>query len=183
MTFEEAKESVVRHEVGHWFVAKVLGYKVDGIRILIVPYERSFDYEGSTKTYFEPTFTALEDVRDYLYNRITILLAGTAFQSSTDVKSPDEILQHGAVSDKNKFDELIRLLRAFEYPNANTRQNEHHQYNELRSRCWERIIEINNEHEYTIDCLVEKIKGIISEPNIEYHLGYDDIMELLHTSV
>lgn len=112
--FEYAK-SVAKHELGHWFAARHLGFNEDFIDIEITFYEQNISKSGHAgSAHFSPVpvLAKQSDTLEYIEKRIICLQAGAISQSynvETDVVDDDivfELYESDASVDFGKFNEL-----------------------------------------------------------------------------
>lgn len=112
--FEYAK-SVAKHELGHWFAARQLGFNEDFIDIEITFNEQNIHkswHAGSAHLSPVPVLAIQSDILKYIENRIICLQAG-AFAQSYDVETDMvdnnivyDLYESDASVDFGKFNEL-----------------------------------------------------------------------------
>jgi len=119
MNFTEYTIDVIKHEVGHWVVAKILGFKTGDITIQITHNGKLFGHEASANIRPEPEISNITDISSYLENRICILFAGVISQAigKTDISetsAADLLLADGA-SDYAKVTELVFICMGIKF--------------------------------------------------------------------
>lgn len=118
-TFEERRMLLLRHELGHWLVARHHGFKVGGIEVMVMfGQDNLYHPYGSSKVFPEPSLTSGNHLKDelitYLVHRMQVLYAGTIAQTIHidplyDSERLDVLKTHGA-SDLRAVHELMPML-------------------------------------------------------------------------
>jgi len=110
---------IVQHEVGHYIVAKILGFEVNDISIVFFDLQGA--HQGGSGLMLIEKITSVEATIQYLENRIIVLYAGALAQtlqnSKANIEEANELLlRGGSQNDYAKIRELTRLLRNLKYP-------------------------------------------------------------------
>ncbi|WP_375787758.1 hypothetical protein ACE10Z_09925 [Bradyrhizobium sp. Pha-3] len=105
---KEETEDYVRHECGHWLLAKILGFPTEEIRL---QEEKAY---SALKVF--PVIKDLGDMREFIERRVIVLYGGAIAQSMRGRKMMNEIthefIRTTASDDKSKLDQLIRMHAA-----------------------------------------------------------------------
>ncbi|HIF9107388.1 TPA: hypothetical protein ACX6SG_000718 [Photobacterium damselae] len=179
MLDENYKEKVIRHELGHWFIAHQLGFKPGDISIQIsIANNGQYYHQASSHIDLNPSLCSLEDTSDYIFKRASVLYAGTAFQCAIDERDSIEVLESDGSDDNSKLTELAFVWRGIKYPNDTCQSKELEQRWELADKCWEKVCELHNANEALIDKVVKEFMNLILTPNKHYVIKRDDIVKL-----
>ncbi len=178
---ERYKEKVIRHELGHWFVAQKLGFSTGDIEIKIIVSGQSNQYSHSASSHINlcPSLTSIEQITDYLIKRGSVLYAGTAFQSKIDKRNIMAILESDGAYDNCQLTELCFLWRGITFPNDTGLKNELKQRRVFTDECCKKACEIHDANEALINNAVKHIHGIVRLPNKKYTIKKVDLLKLL----
>jgi hypothetical protein len=173
LRFHEYRSRVIRHELGHWIVARMLGFDVGGISIEILAGSHgSLGHQGSAKLFPLPAFSTLEDVLRYTEDRIAILFAGVAaqamFETGIDAAGIDALMATDGSVDRSNIQELLHIARAIAHPGSRTRDNEPEQINAIGERCWRRACEMLETHRTRISAMATHLRKETVARNVEY---------------
>ena len=168
MSFATHKEHVIRHEVGHWVVAKLLGFQVGEIKIHIKQNHLGIYHEAHSHIDLHPVLKSLNDVEQFLLSRVSILWAGVMFQTESDKRKIEDILATDGVSDNNKLRELCYIIRGIRFPDDTSQENELEQIQSIYDECWGNAALIHNENEDAINALVGEINNKVINSNHPY---------------
>jgi hypothetical protein len=122
MGFKETLMKVLKHELGHWLVARHLGFAVGDIEILVWKLDEKkgganqYVQDGSSRVIPEPILKSLDELSDYLDKRIQVLYAGVAAQihgQRLTEKEVGKIIELDAPGDQKTIEELAILVRGF----------------------------------------------------------------------
>ncbi len=155
-------DRVIHHELGHWLMAREMGFSVGQVII-----ERMNGKASGYATVFpraQSRLDAAESVDGYLSNRIRVLLAGViveiewykkTFGTTLDGKEFDRIYNNGVIdrsgiSDKGKAEELLVIL-------AGIRNEPTAKYNDLDHQVRALFVEIYREAEQLVGRFLEKL--------------------------
>ena len=166
-------ESVIRHELGHWITAKHFGVNVGQIEVCISGSIRNgFEHQGYAQIFPFPSIKNLVDIKQYIDQRITILIAGFYCQFlflteklkeefadyNEDQTQKSNIYQKYIASnpsyniddipgdDRSKLIELITIKLAIEHPEGSFVGKETDYRNDVMVSSIEVISRILNEH-------------------------------------
>jgi len=122
MGFKETLIKVLRHELGHWLIARQLGFDVGDIEIEIIKIDEKkgganqYTHSGSSKVFLEPTIKTFSDLHNYLDQRIQVLYAGVLAQTHGQNLNNEELanaIALDAQGDQDKIEELSILVRGW----------------------------------------------------------------------
>ena len=122
MGFKETLMKVLRHELGHWLVARHLGFDVGDIEIEVIKLDEKkgganqYTHRGSSKVFLEPTIKSFSDLHNYLDQRIQVLYAGVLAQTHRQNLNDEElgnVIALDAQGDQDKIEELSILVRGW----------------------------------------------------------------------
>ncbi|EJV5744102.1 TPA: hypothetical protein ACVOYP_004555 [Vibrio alginolyticus] len=175
------KEKVIRHELGHWFVAQKLGFSAGDITIKIIVSSQGGQYSHKASSHINlcPSLTSIEKIADYLIKRGSVLYAGTAFQSVVDKRNTQDILESNGADDNRQLTELCFIWRGITFPNDTESKHELKQRHMFAEKCWKKVGEIYDSNEVSIDAAVNYIDSIIRVPNKKYTIKKVDLLKLL----
>lgn len=153
---------VIHHELGHWLMAREMGFNVGQIFIKRMRGKAS----GHAKVFprAPSRLDTAEAVDDYLIRRIRVLLAGVIVEiewyKKTFGKALDEdevdhiyengVIDHSGINDKGKAEELLVIL-------AGIRNESTAKYNDLTYQVRALFVEIYREAEQLVGRFLEKL--------------------------
>lgn len=169
MTFSEYKIDVIKHEVGHWVVAKLLGFKTGEIRIEIISNCSSMGHFAAATIRPEPDLNSLDSLLRYIENRACILFAGVISQV---LDKPDKnettaatLLDTDGADDKGKVKDLLFIARGIRFSGSIQESTELDHINILQAEYWKKANELVINNEETILFISKKIAQIVSSRN------------------
>lgn len=114
--WSEVQRKVLRHELGHWLVARKVGFDTGDITIMIRQQSPAHPplQEGDSWVNPAPVIKSVEDLTHYLESRISVLYAGLAAQTHGLQLDPVElgrIQEQDAATDLRIIKELVPVLR------------------------------------------------------------------------
>lgn len=173
LRFPEYRNGVIRHELGHWVVARSLGFDVGGITIRILGGSHgSLGHQGSAQLFPMPALSTLEDVLQYTEDRIAILYAGVAtqamFEKDIDAAGIETMMATDGMGDRSNIQELLHIARAIAHPVTRTSGNELEQTKEILERCWVRANEILEAHRTRISGMANRLRKQVVACDVEY---------------
>lgn len=153
---------VIHHELGHWMMAREMGFSVGQIFIKRMHSKAS----GHAKAYprAQSRLDTAESVDGYLSNRIKVLLAGTIVeiewykrtfgqnlvQEDFDRIYENGVIDHSGVNDKAKAEELLVVL-------AGIRNERTARYDDLTTQIRTHFVELYHEAEQIAGRFLEKL--------------------------
>lgn len=153
---------VIHHELGHWMMAREMGFSVGQIFIKRMHGKAS----GHAKAFprAQSRLDTAESVDGYLSNRIKVLLAGTiveiewykkAFgknliQEDFDSIYENGVMDHSGVNDKAKAEELLVVL-------AGIRNERTARYDDLTKQIRTHFVELYHEAEQLAESFLEEL--------------------------
>jgi hypothetical protein len=186
LDFHTYKKELIRHELGHWFVAKELGFARGDIRLKIIEQFGNFGHQGSSTIFPEPHIDNLKKLDSYLINRICILYAGVAtqliFLNDEEISSnkTESLLDSYGTDDNSKIQELLFIVRGIRFnKNEIIRENELNHRNEITDEAWKKCCSIIESKKKDIQHLCLKIDENIQSLDHEYVIEYKDLSKWL----
>lgn len=172
---------VAQHEVGHYVVARALGFKTGSITLTIT------DLVGGHRASSEiiPS-CALEDIQaiiDYLERRATVLYSGVLAESLSNGKlNNDSALKSlrtgGGVRDYDKVRELIQLIRNLKHPSSTTEVEIQNELDLIDNDLWNRAAAIVEAEHLIVDGLGDRLASEIKFVDETFTLGKEAIEAL-----
>jgi len=142
MVFDEHKIDVIRHEVGHWVLAKYLGFKTGDIEIEILENNKFHGHNGAAKIFPEPDINNLDTLYKYIDNRICILFAGVISQilekNNSNERTAAILLETDGADDYKKIQELLFIARGVRFSGSIQESSELDHRNLIQKECWEK---------------------------------------------
>ncbi|MFH4887344.1 hypothetical protein WL047_23175 [Vibrio alginolyticus] len=153
-----------KHELGHYYMAKSSGF---GVNQLDVNFTSRDKFHG--KAHITIYMTDNASVEMLLSSRIKVLMAGVLAESLDENNKIDntlalEKLGVNARSDKEKYEELLNLLRCIRFPDAMTDELILKHNNDLCSELW-------NEVATYIESIAEKITSVANRVSEKMKYG------------
>lgn len=123
MGFKEVRLKVLRHELGHWLVARHLGFKTGNIEITVHQNDgprgsKVYVQEGTSMVFPDPVIAKMDDLREYLEQRFQILYAGTFAQvhgQGLTEEQIDQVMEVDGGADLKVIRELAPILRGMQF--------------------------------------------------------------------
>jgi hypothetical protein len=114
--WNDVQRKVLRHELGHWLVARKLGFDTGDITIKIRQQSQAHPpvQEGDSWINPAPVIKNIDDLTLYLEDRISVLYAGLAAQTHGLELDPVElgrVQEQDAATDLRIIRELVPVLR------------------------------------------------------------------------
>ncbi len=130
-----------QHEVGHYIVAKILGFKTGAITLTIT--DLLGGHNAGSEIVPACALSGDQNIIDYLERRVTVLYSGALAESiSKGQLNNDYALNSlrtgGAMRDYDKARELIQLIRNLKYPSAITEEEIQVNLNFIDNELWNR---------------------------------------------
>ena len=187
MEFDIYKKDVIRHELGHWLAAKKLGFCVGDIGITIHENFSGFGYAGTANILPCHKIDDIEDLKNYLRNRIAILFSGVLSQvmikDEAEISSRlvEKLLASDGADDNSKIIELTHILRGVLYSDNMSSEMEIQQRSEIMSSCWELACSNLEEYKDLIDFLLNEIGKCVTQSNKLYKFSRSQIENWITT--
>jgi len=160
------------HEAGHCIIAKKLGFKTEGLTLLLEDTYGAHIGKAMIKL-FEPCST-IDELIDYLNRRIIVLFSGVIAENIIDGKIDNaqaiESLQKNGVNDYAKASELIHILNNLTLVNPkNTQDN-----------LWRESIDLVEQNYNVITDVAKSFADEILETQTEYTFDEDTIQSIVN---
>ncbi|MFN3769405.1 MAG: hypothetical protein ACK4TD_13625 [Ectopseudomonas guguanensis] len=178
--FKKRRNSLIKHELGHWLTARHLGFPVGGITLRIdfalLPRSQKpvFGHHGTAHIDPTPIFNDLGDVEAYLIDRLTVLYAGVAAQIM-DIDDPSsdlttELLNTDGASDLRVIQELMPIMQGIRSPCLTDRETRAADAQPIMQDAWDKARDL-------IEELRPKFERIIPKLEMRY-TAYNKILEI-----
>jgi hypothetical protein len=176
MDFTDVSLKVLKHELGHWLMARHVGFRAGGIDITIHRIEGlrgtvSYSHEGSSTVYTAPVVKSTDDLKDYLEKRFQVLYAGIAAQIHGQEMTPDEsgqIMELDAGNDLRIIRELAPLLRGLIYGAEISPDSGEEQMREMLHPSWEKTQSLIGEFYPKIEWMANALAPYIERHGVKY---------------
>lgn len=179
LNFDEYKAEVIRHELGHWLVARKVGLDSGAVKIKILQLNHYFGHEGSANILPATEFLSVTEIYNYAVNRICVLFAGVRAQvmkrESVDSSVIEELLETTASDDCGKIAELRFVVRGIKFAGNISTNNELEQINKINIECWAKTDALVESVEQLIEILSDKISDRVVKSNVKYIFGKDEM--------
>jgi hypothetical protein len=167
------------HEAGHYVVARVLGFKTGSLKLQVI--DMNGGHIGGSVLQPRRALSNVDEILDYLEDRIQVLYAGALAQSLSNGKIDDKVAvsvleEGGGQTDFAKVRELLHIIRNIRFPNAKDEAEAQSGLDKINDDLWGRTIALV-EKDHQLICglggrLASELKVIgqefeISEAEIE----------------
>lgn len=145
-TVRERAVQIAHHEMGHYVVARALGFETGGVNLTV---SMDLRHQGGAAITLARPISSMQSMKTHLEARIMVLFAGVMGQALTTKKSPGQRVdqaqaatllrgEFGAEQDYAKIRELRHLLRNIEFPETNPASSERlaAELKTLHDRLW-----------------------------------------------
>lgn len=141
--WSEVQRKVLRHELGHWLVARKVGFDTGDITITIRQQSQAHLplQEGDSWVNPAPVIKNIGDLTLYLEDRISVLYAGLAAQThglELDSVELGRIQEQDAATDLRIIRELVPILRGTLHGPRVDQETFSNEYLEALTPLWER---------------------------------------------
>ncbi|WP_440779953.1 hypothetical protein ACTACN_00825 [Pseudomonas syringae] len=176
MSFTDVRLKVLKHELGHWLMARHVGFKTGNIEITMHKKEglrgsSFYIQEGSSRVYPDPVVKNTNDLKEYLQKRFQILYAGTFAQvhgkNMTDEEIDHELEVDGA-SDLRVIRELAPILRGMLYGPEKGDEAFEIQFQEMMAPIRQKTRILITELFPTIDWIARRLAPFVVKHGIRY---------------
>ncbi|SLM30784.1 hypothetical protein MTBBW1_2410002 [Desulfamplus magnetovallimortis] len=155
---------VALHEVGHYIIARVLGFRTQGIKVNLNDSEN----EAASGIILVKPLVSTQEIINYLEKRVQVLFSGALSEAIVNGKVDEDkacvCLKKNGKDDYSKARELIQLLRNIIYlDNCSdlSMKDTDQQIQQISDALWEKAI-MHVESEYTnIAGLSDNLESII----------------------
>ncbi len=173
---------VAQHEMGHYVVARALGFRTGDVSIEIIgPID---GHHGTAAVTLPEPIGSIEELCTYLERRVIVLYAGGAAETlpgqgsptkKVDAEEAVKIIRNpgqGAEQDHAKARELIHVLRNASTPKSDVSDDAKIQgeLDELDAKLFSRAVELVEENAETIIGLAGNLAGRVQAPKTKVKL-------------
>ena len=143
---------IANHEMGHYVVARALGFETGGVTLTVT---MDLRHQGGASINLARSISSMEAMREHLEARMMVLFAGAMGQTLASKHSPKKIVdkskatailkgEFGAEQDYAKIRELRHLLRNIAYPDTDPASSDRitAELKEITERVWFRTQKI-----------------------------------------
>ncbi|MCR4313473.1 MAG: hypothetical protein NUV58_04450 [Candidatus Roizmanbacteria bacterium] len=169
-----------QHEVGHYIVARILGFQAGDISLTIT--DLVGGHIAGSEIELAMGLTTVESIIDYLENRVIVLYAGALAESLTkgrvDNKAAESIRLDGGKDDDAKARELIRLLRNIKFSDAQTEDEIQKGLYCICDKLWDQAANIVKKDHEIIEGLGSRLASEITHTGKTFILTEGEIKSL-----
>ncbi len=132
---------ILRHEVGHLVMAKIMGFKTGSISFVM--HDLRGAHEASAEVFLQNSLLSVSEVANYLERRIMVLFAG-ALAEAVDIDDVGGISARKSISegdgrtDGDKVQDLVHLLRNIRCPHTASTEQMSDELNSIWNGLWEK---------------------------------------------
>jgi hypothetical protein len=143
---------IANHEMGHYVVARALGFETGGVSLSVT---MDLRHQGGASITLVRSISSIEDMKEHLEARMMVLFAGAMGQALASTHSPEKRVDKskatailkgelGAEQDYAKIRELRHLLRNLAYPDTDPASSDRiaAELKEITERVWFRTQKI-----------------------------------------
>jgi hypothetical protein len=174
----KALRHVTRHEAGHYIVGRVLGFRMNGLNVMLR--ERG-GYSGGAKIQLGEDLSGDDDVLDYLERRVMVLYAGAlseALGAGNGVIDNEKALQSsqdGSFGDKVKVVELLNLIRNIRHDLESTDSAYEKQLAAIDIEMWNKSATLVTENHELIEDLASRMASEVKAIGVLFELDEETI--------
>lgn len=184
------EKKVIRHELGHWFVAKEVGFDVGGIQMKIIYPNlmegiKDFGHEASSRSIPYLPIGSISDLEMYLVNRGAAVMAGAVFQcnfnedeSDDEKDNENDIFNNEAVSDYKKIEELSLIYYCIKSANKPDGNNYEKYLNEYKDIIRGKVKKIIDENKSTLNGMIISMHNESSYKDFNGEFSKEELTEL-----
>jgi hypothetical protein len=184
-TYRKLALRIIHHELGHYVVARAVGFRTDGISVTIT---KADDYRAEAGIVPAEAIKSVDAATKYLRRRIKVLYGGVIAETlPTD--NPGLALNNqqalniiadprkGAAYDYAKVRELCHVLRGMEYPDSDPTDAAKVQaeYNSIEPKLWNEAYVIVEQYAGAIKSVTQAIFSRLKHPGFKLELSESDM--------
>lgn len=183
----DTARALAQHEMGHYVVGRVLGYRTGEVSIELVDWNH---YRGGAAIFLAEGLRG-GSVRDYLERRVQVLYAGAQAQtlrrnlpdSKVDEEAAIEIIENptqGAEQDHAKTRELINIIRNIRHPNTPLPNDDevNQQLKVISNDLWGRTKDLVDAHANVIVGLAQNLSDRVKRTKQLVQISADELQDL-----
>ncbi|OJU53684.1 MAG: hypothetical protein BGN93_02270 [Acinetobacter sp. 39-4] len=182
--------AVSKHELGHWFAARYFGFNQENIRISIYSgLQGGIYHDAHAKSWPQPDLPNIEDVLEFLYQRIICLQCGVAAEffnkedSSFDIESIDYANSDTAKNDSTQIFTYTNIARGIRFAGDVSRDNEFKQHEEILNDCWSRTKQIIIDNFPIIDAMSKMMADELALCDYRNNFQIHELLEFLNIAL
>jgi hypothetical protein len=179
---KEEMQSVIMHELGHWVVARELGYNVGGIEIIFHNIGGRCNHNAHANILAQPSLPRIDDVYKYALDRISILYAGAAsqkFRSKNLAREVEKLSENDAADDFSKLNEFVIIARGIAFKDQIHDESETEQKLKICDECWQKTMEILDRMYSKIEIASDIMLQRAKKENFRHYFTFDDVLKAL----
>ncbi|MGI0646810.1 hypothetical protein ACRCPS_17495 [Pseudomonas aeruginosa] len=181
--WSQVRSNVIAHELGHWLVARSVGFATGAITITVNQQNPLSPYyqNGDSWLFPAPVVTTANELKTYLEDRICILYAGIAGQTHGQGLDSDQmtaIQDRDAATDVRIIKELMPLLRGVYFGPEIDPETSNQQSQELLAALWERTEALVEQVYMKLSWMRERLENEVLKTNQTYTFAYDQLVSL-----
>ncbi|PHR71130.1 MAG: hypothetical protein COA66_10450 [Arcobacter sp.] len=153
-----------KHEMGHYVVAKLLNFDVEGITLLN-GYNASAHVSSAT-ILLQRSLENIEQIKKYLEDRIIVLYAGVLSESlinqKINLQGVGDLFNSSGRNDNNKVNDLVQLYRNILYPNETNSSKILEQLKLINDKCYDICFKLVEEEAIFLENIAGEIFDIVN---------------------
>jgi len=175
-------EKIVRHEAGHYVIARTFGFKADQLKIC-------FLYQGGQYYSYVANNTARKlrnqaEIERFLEERILILFSGAMAEALFEGKVGNEAARavlesEGGRNDEGKISELIHLLSNIRHANLDDEVEFKKAPTAINRELWDKARALVEAEQVVISGFTKELASKIESGGEEYIFSEEDVESLL----
>lgn len=170
-----------QHEVGHFIVARVLGFKTGSITLTIT--DLLGGHRAGSEIIPSCALSGDQEIIDYLERRVTVLYSGAHAESLFEGQLNNEhalqcVQSGGGVRDYDKVRELIQLIRNLKYPSATTEYEIQSSLSSIENELWNRAAAIVETEHLLIEGLGDRLASEMKYVGETFTLSEEELDSL-----
>lgn len=170
-----------QHEVGHYIVARILGFKTGSITLTIT--DLLGGHRAGSEIVPSCALSGNQEIINYLERRVTVLYSGAHAESLSNGQLNNEyalecVRSGGGVRDYDKVRELIQLIRNLKYPSASTEDEIQCGLSSIESALWNRAAAIVEVEHLLIEGLGDRLASEMKYVGQTFMLSEEELDSL-----
>jgi ribosomal protein L20A (L18A) len=175
--FQDYKKAIIYHELGHWILAREFNLNAGDIKIKLYPMSMSIGYYGSAEISPQPSINNLDELSNYLKNRIAVLLGGVLSELLLEENQTQEtfnkLTKENGEDDNRKIVELLYIYSGIS--SNNKVENRKEQIKKIHQECHDYTFNKIKNNKDIIEYLANKLSDIIKKNGQEYPFSKEQL--------